>query len=160
MDQAIDEHLDRMSALDQADRRNGTYMRHLLTRLGEIELTTPNTTTAPPGGDKLIKVHRGADHTEDFDRYRYPSARFTRSLRAQCTPTKLRRIKRWENEYVFDKMQVRLDRMPRGGRATTDLEHPFAILKAWMGATHFLTRTPDNVRTDMSLHVLAYTSSE
>jgi hypothetical protein len=25
-----------------------------------------------------------------------------------------------------------------------------------MGATHFLTRTPGKVRTEMSLHVLAY----
>ncbi len=36
------------------------------------------------------------------------------------------------------------------------VEHPFGILKAWMGATHFLTRTLDKVRTEMSLHVLAY----
>jgi transposase-like protein len=43
MDQAIDEHLDWMSALDQADRRNGTYRRHLLTELGEIELAVPRT---------------------------------------------------------------------------------------------------------------------
>jgi hypothetical protein len=27
---------------------------------------------------------------------------------------------------------------------------------AWMGATHFLTRTLDKVRTEMSLLVLAY----
>jgi hypothetical protein len=26
----------------------------------------------------------------------------------------------------------------------------------WMGATHFLTRTLARVRTEMSLHVLAY----
>ena len=31
-----------------------------------------------------------------------------------------------------------------------------ATLKAWMGATHFLTRTMDRVSTGMSLHVLAY----
>jgi len=36
------------------------------------------------------------------------------------------------------------------------VEHPFGPLKAWMGATHFLTRTLDKVRTEMSLHVLAY----
>jgi len=35
-------------------------------------------------------------------------------------------------------------------------EHPFGTLKAWMGATHLLTRTLDRVRTEMSLHVLAY----
>jgi hypothetical protein len=36
------------------------------------------------------------------------------------------------------------------------VEHPFGTLKAWMGATHFLTRTLEKVRTEMSLHVLAY----
>jgi Transposase, Mutator family len=41
MGQAIDEPLDRMAALDQADRRNGSYRRHLLTELGEIELAVP-----------------------------------------------------------------------------------------------------------------------
>lgn len=29
-------------------------------------------------------------------------------------------------------------------------------LKDWVGATHFLTRTLERVRTEMSLHVLAY----
>jgi transposase len=110
-----------------------------------------------PAGAKLTKVQRRADHTEDFDRYRHLSACFTCPLRPQCTPTKLRLIKRWENEDVLDKMQTRLDRMPdaMGVRRQT-VEHPFGTLKAWMGATHFLTRTVDKVRTEMSLHVLAY----
>ena len=33
---------------------------------------------------------------------------------------------------------------------------PFGTLKAWMGATHFLTKTLPRVSTEMSLHVLAY----
>ena len=36
------------------------------------------------------------------------------------------------------------------------VKHPFGTLKAWMGATHFLTRTLAKVRTEMSLQVLAY----
>jgi hypothetical protein len=36
------------------------------------------------------------------------------------------------------------------------VEHPFGTIKAWMGATHFLTRTLPNVKTEMSLQVLAY----
>jgi transposase len=36
------------------------------------------------------------------------------------------------------------------------VEHPFGTLKAWMGATHFLTKTLNRVSTEMSLHVLAY----
>ncbi|HVH77126.1 MAG TPA: IS256 family transposase [Stellaceae bacterium] len=48
MGQAIDEHLDRMAALDKADRRNGSYRRHLLTELGEIELSVPRTRRFAP----------------------------------------------------------------------------------------------------------------
>ena len=48
MDQAIDEHLHRMASLDQADRRNGCYPRHLLSELGEIELAVPRTRRFAP----------------------------------------------------------------------------------------------------------------
>jgi transposase len=79
-------------------------------------------------------------------------------LRAHCTSSKQpRRIKRWEHEAVIDAMQARLDAKPdamRIRRAT--VEHTFGTLKAWMGATHFRTRTLEKVRTEMSLHVLAY----
>ena len=36
------------------------------------------------------------------------------------------------------------------------VEHAFGTLTAWMGATHFLTKTLPKVNTEMSLHVLAY----
>jgi hypothetical protein len=58
---------------------------------------------------------------------------------------------------VIDAMRLRLNRRPvamRIRRAT--VEHPFGTLKAWMGATHFRTRTVKKVKTEMSLHVLAY----
>ena len=58
---------------------------------------------------------------------------------------------------MLDRMQDQLDRMPEAmGVRRQTVEHPFGTLKAWMGATHFLTRTLDKVRTEMSLHVLAY----
>jgi transposase len=61
------------------------------------------------------------------------------------------------NEDVLDRMQDRLDRMPEAmGVRRQTVEHPFGTLEAWMGATHFLTRTLDKVRTEMSLHVLVY----
>jgi transposase len=78
-------------------------------------------------------------------------------LKDRCTGGKERRIRRWEHEGVIDAMQARLDARPdamRIRRAT--VEHPFGTLKAWMGATHFKTRTLDKVRTEMSLQVLAY----
>ena len=54
-------------------------------------------------------------------------------------------------------MQERLDRAPGSMRIRRQTaEHPFGTIKAWMGATHFRLRTLEKVRTEMSLHVLAY----
>ncbi|WP_244627736.1 transposase, partial [Microvirga tunisiensis] len=79
------------------------------------------------------------------------------ALKELCTTGKQRRIKRWEHEDVLDAMQERLDRAPATARLRRQtVEHPFGTIKAWMGATHFLTRTLERVRTEMSLHVLAY----
>ena len=54
-------------------------------------------------------------------------------------------------------MQKRLDQVPQAMilRRQT-VEHPFGTIKAWMGSTHFLTRTLKRVSTEMSLQVLAY----
>lgn len=36
------------------------------------------------------------------------------------------------------------------------VEHPFGTIKAWMGSAHFLMKTLEKVKPEMSLHVLAY----
>jgi transposase len=78
-------------------------------------------------------------------------------VKPRCTPAKERRVRRWEHEAILDAMQERLDRAPETMRIRRQTaEHPFGTIKAWMGATHFLTRTLGKVRTEMSLHVLAY----
>ena len=54
-------------------------------------------------------------------------------------------------------MQDRLDRMPDAMTIRRQtVEHPFGTLKAWMGSAHFLTRTLEKVKTEISLQVLAY----
>jgi transposase len=78
-------------------------------------------------------------------------------LKPQCTPAPYRRISRWEHEDVLEKVQARLDGAPEASRVRQrTVEHVFGTLKAWMGSTHFLTRTLPRVRTEMSLQVLAY----
>jgi transposase len=79
------------------------------------------------------------------------------SIKAQCTPARERKVRRWEHEAVLEEMQVRLDNAPQmmSIRKRT-VEHPFGTLKQWMGATHFLTRRLAGVSTEMSLNVLAY----
>jgi len=81
----------------------------------------------------------------------------TCAIKAACTPSKQRRVKRWEHEGILDAMQKRLDLVPQAMALRRQIvEHPFGTLKAWMGATHFLTRTLKRVSTEMSLQVLAY----
>jgi hypothetical protein len=78
-------------------------------------------------------------------------------IKAQCTTSRYRRITRWEHEQVLETMQVRLEHTPHASRLRRQTaEHPFGTLKAWMGSTHFLTKTLTRVSTEMSLHVLAY----
>ncbi|MGC1863317.1 MAG: transposase, partial [Methylocystis sp.] len=110
-----------------------------------------------PAGEFLTKEKIRSDRRDDMDHYRNLTACLTRGLKSQCTPDKVKRQKRWEHEAVLDRMQARLDRMPEAMiiRRQT-VEHPFGTLKAWMGSTHFLTRTLEKVKTEMSLQVLAY----
>jgi len=78
-------------------------------------------------------------------------------LKPKCTPSLERRVSRWEHEAVIEAMQARLDRKPNAMRIRRAIvEHPFGTLKAWMGATHFKTKTLAKVRTEMSLQILAY----
>src|SRR6202521_6052124 len=88
---------------------------------------------------------------------RHLTACFTCPLKPRCTPDKLKRVKRWVHEDVLDAMQARLDRMTDAMLVRRQtVEHPYGTIKAWMGSTHFLTRTLKRVSTEMSLHVLAY----
>ena len=109
-----------------------------------------------PAGETLTRHFTSVEHGMNL--YVYWTTKCADCpLKSRCTSGKQRRIKRWEHEAVIDAMQDRLDRRPdamRVRRAT--VEHAFGTLKAWMGATHFKTRTLHQVRTEMSLHVLAY----
>src|SRR5258707_14598044 len=93
--------------------------------------------------------------TKGRDRCRVQGPR-RRSRAALCAAMAASATDRARSRRPF-RMQARLDRMPEAmGVRRQTVEHPFGTLKAWMGATHFLTRTLDKVRTEMSLHVLAY----
>jgi transposase len=109
-----------------------------------------------PAGQTLIWRFRTVEKGMTLDCY-WSSACGSCPIKARCTTGIHRRVKRWEHEDVLEMMQQRLDQHPdmmRIRRRT--VEHPFGTLKAWMGATHFLTRTLEHVSAEMSLHVLAY----
>src|SRR5262245_3475396 len=109
-----------------------------------------------PAGQRAIRRFTTVENGLTLHKY-WSSACPRCPIRSQCTTSDYRRIARWEHEAVLETMQHRLDRHPQIMRLRREtVEHPFGTLKLWMGAAHFLTRTLKRVRTEMSLHVLAY----
>ena len=109
-----------------------------------------------PAGERAIWRFATVEDGMTISKY-WSSACPRCPIRTQCTTSDYRRISRWEHEAVLEAMQKRLDRMPDFAKLRRrTVEHPFGTLKAWMGATHFLTKTLPRVQTEMSLHVLAY----
>jgi len=109
-----------------------------------------------PAGERLIYRFTRTEKGKQIRRY-WSSACPGCPIHAQCTTGKHRRVSRWVHEEVIERAEARLAAKPDAmhiRRAT--VEHPYGTLKAWMGATHFLTKTLDHVSTEMSLHVLAY----
>jgi transposase len=109
-----------------------------------------------PAGQRAIWRLSAVDKGLTIHKY-WSSACPRCPIRGQCTTSKNRRISRWEHEDVIDVAQDRLAHMPLAGRLRRQtVEHAFGTLKSWMGAAHFLTRRLPRVRTEISLHVLAY----
>ena len=109
-----------------------------------------------PAGERLSYRFTRMESGKEIRRY-WSSACPQCSLKSRCTTGKNRRVSRWVHEEVVERAAARLAAKPDAmqiRRAT--VEHPYGTLKAWMGSTHFLTKTLDHVSTEMSLHVLAY----
>jgi transposase len=109
-----------------------------------------------PAGERLPKRTTTTDNGKTM--YRYWSSNCGRCrLKSQCTTGKERRVSRWEHEAVLDRTEQRIVRDPQKMNIRREtVEHPFGTLKYWMGATHFQMTTLKHVKTEMSLHVLAY----
>jgi len=109
-----------------------------------------------PAGETAIRRFTSVE--EGLTLHRYWSSACPRCpIKKQCTPSTARRITRWEHEDVLERMQRRLEKTPEASKLRRrTVEHVFGTLKSWMGSTHFTMKTLPRVRTEMSLHVLAY----
>jgi transposase len=137
-------------SLTSSNRKKGQFDKR------DFEYFPKNDTYRCPAGKKAIWRFSAVEHGMTIHRY-WSSDCPRCPMKARCTTGVYRRISRWEHEDVLDRMQNKLDRMPEASRLRKQtVEHPFATLKSWMGATHFLTRTLPKVSAEMSLHVLAY----
>jgi transposase/macrodomain Ter protein organizer (MatP/YcbG family) len=109
-----------------------------------------------PAGERLTYRYTNEENGLTLRRYWTNSCQSC-PIKRSCTTGKQRRITRWEHEHVVEAVQQRLDQNPEAMRQRRETaEHPFATLKMWMGATHFLMKRLPKVATEMALHVLAY----
>ena len=109
-----------------------------------------------PAGQRAIYRFTREEHSLQIRRY-WSSSCPRCPIKTQCTPSDYRRISRWEHEPVLEAAQRRLDKHPNAMTVRRrTVEHVFGTFKHWMGSTHFLMRTLPRVRTEMSLHVIAY----
>ena len=109
-----------------------------------------------PAGERLAYHYTNEENGLVLRRY-WTNACQSCAIKHSCTPSKERRITRWEHEHVLEAVERRLDEHPEKMRQRREtVEHPFGTLKARMGATHFLMKRLPRVATEMALHVLAY----
>jgi len=109
-----------------------------------------------PAKQRLRRHHSSVENGLRIDTY-YTSACPQCPIKAQCTTSQERRVRRWEHEAVLEAMQARLDRKPDAMKMRRrTVEHVFGTLKHWMGSAHFLMKTLVHVPTEISLHALAY----
>lgn len=105
----------------------------------------------------MTRRFSNVEHGMTLHAYATPACRSRCAVKANCTTSLERRIKRWEHEDVIEEMQARLDRMPDAMRVRLrTVEHVFGTLKDWMGRSHFKTRRLESVGTEIGLHILAY----
>jgi len=80
------------------------------------------------------------------------------AIKAKCTRNKEgRRITRWVDEHIMERMQARIDANPELMKKRKQIvEHPFGTIKYWNDQGHFLMRGLENVRAEFSLSALIY----
>jgi transposase len=112
-----------------------------------------------PAGEELTYRYTTFELGREI-RYYTTSAGTCRAcpLKSQCTRNKKnRRITRWVDEEILERMQQRMASEPEKYRKRKMLvEHPFGTIKRWMDQGYFLMRGIEKVRAEFSLSVLAY----
>ncbi|MDU9004312.1 transposase [Sedimentitalea todarodis] len=111
-----------------------------------------------PGGEALSRVRSRPvrDKVRLFD-YANAVACRTCALKERSTAAPSRKVTRYENETVLDRMAARLAARPEVlDRRRESVEHPFGSVKQWMGQGAFLMRKLENVRAEFSLTAIAY----
>ena len=88
--------------------------------------------------------------------YSHRAACLVCPIRSRCT-TRFRKVSRFENEAVLDRMAARIEARPEVlSQRRETAEHPFGSIKQWMNQGAFLMRGLGKVRAEFSLTALVY----
>lgn len=110
-----------------------------------------------PAGQRLEPRYKGKVRDNVTIDYINRAACLDCLLRPRCTKGNFRKIHRFENEAVLDRMAARLANRPEVlDQRRESVEHPFGTIKQWMNQGAFLMRRLENVRGEFSLTALAY----
>ena len=110
-----------------------------------------------PNGQRLAPYSKRKLRDIVLASYANSAACKNRALKSRCTKSVFRRITRYADEVILERMAARLAARPNLLDARREsVEHPFGSIKQWMGQGAFLTRRLENVRGEFSLTALAY----
>jgi transposase len=136
---------------NSSNRREGLYSKE------DFHFDAEKNTYLCPAGQVL--TYRSKSHRDNREIHYYATgACKTCSQKKRCTRNKRgRKIWRWVDEAYLDAMARRVRAQPEKVKRRREIvEHPFGTMKHSMKQGDFLTRGITNVRTEMSLTVLAY----
>ena len=109
------------------------------------------------GGQRLAPYRKRGRRGMFFVSYANRTACAECKLKSKCTKSAFRRVLRYVDEAILDRMAERLAARPELLDARREcVEHPFGSIKQWMGQGAFLTRRLENVRGEFSITALAY----
>jgi transposase len=114
-----------------------------------------------PEGAEMTPRSKGTRKTQrtNWEFFLYSTNQCTGCpVREQCTTSKTgRKIRRWVDHAVLERLKKRLKRHPEMMRLRKTLvEHPFGTMKVGMGHERLLLKGIENVATEIKLTVLSY----
>ena len=110
-----------------------------------------------PDGQRLALHSKRKRRDLFFASYANRAACKECQLKSKCTKSAFRRVLRYVDEAILERMAERLAARPELLDARREsVEHPFGSIKQWMGQGAFLTRRLENVRGEFSIPALAY----
>jgi transposase-like protein len=137
--------------------QRGSVVRDGLFRKEEFHYDAASDTFICPGGATLEPRYRSVVGGHSTLHYCNRDACRSCEIKPRCTSNTYRRIIRWAEEAVLDRMSERVAARPEVFRLRREtVEHPFGSIKQWMNQGYFLMPGLEKVRAEFSLTALAH----